>query len=55
MMLEPDLSQHDCPAACVIAQQYYSATFVSLCFKSWKGKHGAHFKNFICFYFLKVE
>jgi superfamily I DNA and RNA helicase len=27
-MLEPDLSQHDIPSACVIVQQYSSATFV---------------------------
>jgi len=28
--LEPDRPQHDRPAACVIAQQHSSATFVSL-------------------------
>jgi hypothetical protein len=36
--LEPDRPQHDRPAAYVIAQQYSSATFVSLCFHSRKGK-----------------
>jgi len=32
-------------AACVVTQQYSSATFVSLHFHSHKEKSGAHFKN----------
>jgi hypothetical protein len=43
--LEPDRPQHDRSAACVIIQQYSSATFVSLGFHSRKGKFGAHLKN----------
>jgi hypothetical protein len=45
--LEPDCPQHDGPAACVIAQQYFSADFVSLLFYSSKGKSDARFKSFI--------
>jgi hypothetical protein len=45
--LEPDLLQLDRPAACVIAQQYSSATFVSLCAHYRKGQFGARLKNFI--------
>jgi hypothetical protein len=37
--LEPDRPQHDCPAACVIAQQYSSDTFGSLRFHLHKGKN----------------
>ena len=40
--LEPDRLQHDGPAVCVIAQQYSSATFVSLIFHFHKKKFGAH-------------
>ena len=32
--LEHDRPQHDCPAACVIAQQNSSNSFVSFCFQS---------------------
>jgi hypothetical protein len=38
---EADRPQHDRPAACVIAQQYSSATFVSLRFISRKEKFGS--------------
>jgi hypothetical protein len=40
--LEPDRPQHDHPAACVIAQQYSFATFVSLCFHS-RNENFGHF------------
>jgi len=43
--LEPDRPQHYHPAACVIAQQYSSATFVSLHFHSSKEKFGRLLKN----------
>jgi hypothetical protein len=36
--LEPDPSQCDSPAACVITQQYSSITFVSLRFYSCQEK-----------------
>jgi hypothetical protein len=39
--MNPDRQVHDCPAACVIAQQYSFATFASLRFISLKGKFGA--------------
>jgi len=39
--VEPDRSQRDRPAACVIAQQYSSTKFVSLLFHSRKEKFGA--------------
>jgi hypothetical protein len=42
---ELDWPQHDHPALNVIAQQYSSATFVSLRFHSRKTKFGALFKN----------
>jgi hypothetical protein len=42
--LEPD-RLHDHPDACVIAQQYSSATFVSLRFHSRKEKFGALYEN----------
>jgi hypothetical protein len=41
----PDRLQHNRPTACVIAQQYSSATFVSLPFNSRKKKFVAHLKN----------
>jgi len=44
--MEPDRPQHDRFAACVIAQQYSSSTFVSLCFNSRKKKQGARFRKF---------
>jgi hypothetical protein len=46
-MLEPDRSQHNRPAACVIAQQYSSTNFVSLRFLSRKEKMGPLFKIII--------
>jgi hypothetical protein len=42
---EPDRAQHDRPTARGIAQQYSSATFVSLRFNSRKDKSGARSKN----------
>jgi hypothetical protein len=45
-MLEPDRPQHDRLAACVIAQQYYSATFLLLRFYYCNKKKTWHcFKN----------
>jgi hypothetical protein len=44
--MERDWPQHDRSAACVIAQQYSSSTFVSLCFNSRKEKQGARFGKF---------
>jgi hypothetical protein len=44
-MLEPDLSQHDIPSACVIAQQYSSAIFVLRRHYSRKKKFNGLFKN----------
>ena len=48
--VESDRPQHGQPAACVIAQQYYSAT-LSLRFYSCKESFGASFKNVTFFYF----
>jgi len=45
--VEPDGPQHDGPAASVIAQQYSSDAFISLCFYSQKRKFGTYSKNFI--------
>jgi hypothetical protein len=47
--------QHDGSAPCVIAQQYSSATFVSLLFYSRRGKFGVYCKSDIVsiVYFLK--
>jgi hypothetical protein len=42
--MEPDRPQGDHLAACVIAQQYSPATFVSLRFHFRKEKFGARFK-----------
>jgi len=53
-MMVLDRPQHYCFAACVVAQQYSSTTFVSLCFHYWKEKFGAHFKNVIFFTFFKI-
>jgi len=44
--------QHDRPAACVVAQQYSSSTFVSLSFHSCKEKFGALFNFFYLCTFL---
>jgi hypothetical protein len=43
--MEPHQLQHDRPGACVIAQQYSSATFVSLRFNSRKEKFDTHFRS----------
>jgi hypothetical protein len=53
--LELDWLQCHCPGAHVIAQQYSSATFISLQFHSCQEKFGA-FQNilFFIFYFLKI-
>jgi hypothetical protein len=53
--LEPDRPQHDRPAASVIAQQYSSATFVSLRSHSWKEMFGVHFRNFIAISLLRTK
>jgi hypothetical protein len=52
--VEPDRPQHDRPAACVIAQQYSSATVFSFRFDSRKEKFGSHFKKFVSS-FLKMR
>jgi hypothetical protein len=54
--LETDRPQRDRAAACVIAQQYPSATFVLLRFPSRKEKVSALFKNVISIFldFLKI-
>jgi hypothetical protein len=46
---EPDRPQHDRYTACVIAQQYSSATFVPLRFHCHKEKFGAHLKKKLLF------
>jgi hypothetical protein len=50
--LEVDRLQHDRHAACVIAQQYASASFVSLSFQSRKNKFGAYCKMLLIQFFL---
>jgi hypothetical protein len=50
--LEPDRPQHGRPAACVIAQQYSSATSISLRFHFGKEKLEAPSKIFYSFHFL---
>jgi hypothetical protein len=42
--MEPDRPQHTRPAASVITQQHYTATFVSQRFHSGKEKYGGPFK-----------
>jgi hypothetical protein len=42
-----DRPQHDRHAACVIAQQYSSATFISMLFHSGKEKFDVLFKYII--------
>jgi hypothetical protein len=57
-MMVLDRPQYDCFAACVVAQQYSSTTFVSLCLHYRKEKFGPHFKNVIVspfFTFLKLR
>jgi hypothetical protein len=46
-MPKPDRLQHDRPVACVIAQKYSSATFLSLRFHSGKEKFGSHYRTVI--------
>jgi hypothetical protein len=50
---EPDWQQHDCPVACVMAQQYSPATFASLCFQFHKETFGDHFKKCHFKFFFK--
>jgi hypothetical protein len=50
--VEPDRLQRDSLAACVIAQQRSSLTFVSLHFHCRKEQFGSHFKNVINFAFF---
>jgi len=54
--LEPDPSQCDSPAACVITQQYPSVTFVSLRFYSRQEKIWHFPKNVVSnlLYILKI-
>ena len=51
--LEPDPPQHDIPAACVIVQEYSSATFLSFRYHSRKEKCGA-FQKYYYFDFLRL-
>jgi hypothetical protein len=50
--LEPDRPQRNHTVACVVAQEYFSVTFVSLRFHSRKEKFGARLFFFHLFYFL---
>jgi hypothetical protein len=53
---EPDrLMQYDRTASCVIAQQYFSATFVSLCFYCRKESFNAYLKNDIFLNFVTFK
>jgi hypothetical protein len=54
--LESHRPQNHHLAACVFAQQYSSATFISLRFHSRKEKFSAHFKHIIIsiFYFFEI-
>jgi hypothetical protein len=45
--MEPDRAQRDCRAACVISQQYSSATLILLRFNSRQETYSARFKTFI--------
>ena len=51
---EHNRRQHDSPVACVIVQQYSSATLVSLHFHSRKVKFSARFKYAIIFLRFKI-
>jgi hypothetical protein len=54
--METDRSIHDRPDTCGIAQQYSSATFVSICFLAYKEEFGALFKKIIISIFsISVE
>jgi len=52
--LEPERPQHDRPAACAIAQQYSSATFVFLRFHTRKEEFGSRFNNVILYLFFTM-
>jgi hypothetical protein len=54
--MEPDRPQRDRRAACVIAQQYSSATFVSMRFHSCKENFGSRLKKCYvsCFTGIKI-
>jgi hypothetical protein len=49
--MQPDRPQRGSPASCVIAQQYYSATFVSLRLLFRKKKFGALLKTLLLLFF----
>jgi hypothetical protein len=49
---QQDWQQHDRPATCVIAQQFSSATLVSLRLLSRKEKFGTRLKNVIISFFI---
>jgi hypothetical protein len=50
--LEPDRPQYDGPAVCVIAQQYFSTTFVSLCFHIRRKILGLFSKMYLVKFFI---
>jgi hypothetical protein len=50
--LEPHRPQHDCPTACVIAQQYSATTFVLLHIHFSQEKSGALLKKMLFFLLL---
>jgi hypothetical protein len=52
--LAPDRPQHDSPTACVIAQQYSSATFVSLLSHSHQKIFGVLSKMLFIFTLFKI-
>jgi len=54
--VEPNRPLHECPTACVIAQQYYSVTLVSMRFRSHKEKFDAFQKRYYSIFgtFLKI-
>jgi hypothetical protein len=54
--MKPHRPQHDLPIACVIAQQYSSATFVSLRLEPHQKRKAAIFENAIAsIYFLLLK
>jgi hypothetical protein len=55
LTLQPDRQLHDRPAACVIAQQYSSATCASLRCHTRKAGFGVSFKNIITFFFYFLQ
>ena len=54
---EHDRRQHNCPAACVVVQQYSFLTFILLRFYSRNDKAGASFENITIsiFYYFKIS